>query len=364
MGRVFAQSKVSDRVRSERKQHHDSLDVPRKPGSFPRSTDPFDLTTGMGAAVDEAMDYVVLARKLRPMRFAELIGQETVARALLNAVRGERTAYAYLFAGSRGVGKTSAARILTRALNCLAPEEGEPCNACENCVEITNSASRDIQEIDAASNRGIDSIRELRENTKYVPAKCAYKIYIIDEVHMLTLESFNALLKTLEEPPPRVKFILATTAPHRIPETILSRCQRFDFPRIALAPMLEYLTRVTAEEGIALSPAALETIARNAAGGMRDALTGVDQVVAFAGASPGDEQVLSVLGVMDTREVFSLLGAMLDKSPDGALAAFGQIVERGHDLGTLLAALLREIKELTLYNSLENGAVYFQDHPP
>jgi DNA polymerase-3 subunit gamma/tau len=310
------------------------------------------------------MEYVVLARKLRPMRFGELIGQETVAKALRNAVQGERTAHAYLFAGSRGVGKTSAARILTKALNCMAPQEGEPCNACANCEEITHNASPDIYEIDAASNRGIDNIRELRENTKYAPAKCRSKTYIIDEVHMLTMESFNALLKTLEEPPPHIKFILATTSPHRIPETILSRCQRFDFPRIPLGPMVEYLTRVTGEEEITLSPASLEVIARNAAGGMRDALTGVDQVVAFAGAAPSDEQVLGVLGVMDTREVLELLGAVLDKSVEQVLAAFAAILERGHDLTTLLEALLRDIKDLALYQSLGGATTYFQDHPP
>ena len=196
------------------------------------------------------MDYVVLARKLRPMRFQDLIGQETVAKALVNAVLTERIAHAYLFTGSRGVGKTSTARILTKALNCTNPQQGEPCNTCENCTEITNNAAQDVFEIDAASNRGIDNIRELRENTKYTPTKCAYKTYIIDEVHMLTTESFNALLKTLEEPPSRVLFVLATTAPHRIPETILSRCQRYDFPRIPLPVMVDYLARVTAEEGL------------------------------------------------------------------------------------------------------------------
>ncbi|MCZ6627948.1 MAG: DNA polymerase III subunit gamma/tau, partial [SAR324 cluster bacterium] len=194
------------------------------------------------------MDYVVLARKLRPMRFQDLVGQETVVRALKNAVRNGRTAHAYLFAGSRGVGKTSAARILTKAINCLNPQDGEPCNACGNCEEITRDASPDVHEIDAASNRGIDNIRELRENTKYTPAKCTYKTYIIDEVHMLTMESFNALLKTLEEPPPHIRFILATTAPHRIPETVLSRCQRFDFPRIGTQLIVDYLGGVTAAE--------------------------------------------------------------------------------------------------------------------
>ena len=310
------------------------------------------------------MDYVVLARKLRPMRFQDLIGQETVARALRNAILADRVAHAFLFAGSRGVGKTSAARILTKALNCLNQKEGEPCNACLNCEEITRDASPDVYEIDAASNRGIDNIRELRENTKYVPAKFRYKIYIIDEVHMLTTESFNALLKTLEEPPEHIKFILATTNPHRIPETILSRCQRFDFGRIPLPLMVDYLAKVVATEGFELPPDAIEAIARNAEGGMRDALTALDQVISFAGPTPKLEEVLEGLGLMDTREVLGLLGAVLDKSLGPALETFAAIHARGHDLTTLLAALLRDVKDFSLYLTLEGRAGYFKEHPP
>ena len=180
------------------------------------------------------MSYLVLARKLRPTCFGDLIGQETAAQTLRNAVISDRVAHAFLFAGSRGVGKTSAARILTRALNCLNPENGDPCNICENCHEINQNASPDVYEIDAASNRGVENIRELRENVNYVPARCRYKVYIIDEAHMLTIESFNALLKTLEEPPSHVKFIFATTDPYKIPATIISRCQRYDFLRIPI----------------------------------------------------------------------------------------------------------------------------------
>ena len=189
------------------------------------------------------MSYVVLARKLRPQRFSDLIGQEVIAQILQNAIRSNRVAHAFLFSGSRGVGKTSAARILTKALNCLEPDNVDPCNTCENCQEISSNASADVYEIDAASNRGIENIRELRENVKYAPARCRYKVYIIDEAHMLTLESFNALLKTLEEPPSHVKFILATTDPHKVPVTILSRCQRYDFQRIPLPRMLEFLSQ-------------------------------------------------------------------------------------------------------------------------
>jgi DNA polymerase-3 subunit gamma/tau len=310
------------------------------------------------------MDYLVLARKLRPVRFAELIGQEPVARILRNAIRQDRVAHAFLFAGARGVGKTSAARILTKLWNCLAPQDAEPCNACANCEEITRNASPDVYEIDAASNRGIDHIRELRENIKFAPAKCRYKTYIIDEVHMLTIESFNALLKTLEEPPPHVKFILATTNPHKIPETILSRCQRFDFSRIPVAMMTDYLTEVTRREGIPLSRHALEAIARNAAGSVRDALTGLDQVVAYCGNTVADEQVHQVLGLMDRRAVLTLLGALLDHDLRAALAAFGAIVAHGHDLQVLLEAMLREIKDLSLFAALGEKDPYFQDHAP
>ena len=310
------------------------------------------------------MDYVVLARKLRPMRFQDLVGQETVGKALRNAVQTGRIAHAYLFTGSRGIGKTSTARILTKAINCASPQEGEPCNSCENCREITQNSAQDVFEIDAASNRGIDNIRELRENAKYTPTKCAYKTYIIDEVHMLTMESFNALLKTLEEPPSRVIFILATTSPHRIPETILSRCQRYDFPRIPLTTMVDYLARATEAEGLTFGRGGLEVIARNAAGGMRDALTAVDQVVAFAGGSPSDEQVAGVLGLMDQREVHSLLEHILDKSLARALAQFGEVVAHGHDIQILLEKLLAELKDMTVFHTLPEGNTYFQDHSP
>jgi DNA polymerase-3 subunit gamma/tau len=310
------------------------------------------------------MDYVVLARKLRPQRFQDLVGQELAARALRNAIRTGRLAHAYLFAGSRGIGKTSTARILTKAFNCLDIQDGEPCNACENCREISANASPDVFEIDAASNRGIDNIRELRENTGYAPAKCKYKTYIIDEVHMLTTESFNALLKTLEEPPPHVKFILATTHPHRVPETILSRCQRFDFARIPPRRMADYLEQATAAEGLTLSRAALESIARNAAGGMRDALTMVDQAVAFAGPQPSDADVLGLLGLLDHEEVQALLGAVLTQALPEALAGFERLVTRGNELPQILDVLLREVKDLTLYSTLGGDSPYFADHLP
>ena len=252
------------------------------------------------------MSYVVLARKLRPNRFEDLIGQETISRTLRNAVTSGRVAHAFLFSGSRGVGKTSAARILTKALNCLAPEDGNPCGKCGNCIEITENASPDVYEIDAASNRGIENIRELRDNVQYAPAQCRYKVYIIDEAHMLTLESFNALLKTLEEPPSHVKFILATTDPHKLPQTIISRCQRYDFVRVPLQQMADFLEKVTLTEQLSISRRALEIISRQAVGGMRDALTMIDQVLSFSGDNAKDEEVLEILVDASAMEAYGL----------------------------------------------------------
>ena len=226
----------------------------------------------------------------------------------------DRVAHAFLFSGSRGVGKTSAARILTRALNCLNQENGDPCNICENCIEISQNASPDVYEIDAASNRGIDNIRELRENVNYVPARCRYKVYIIDEAHMLTLESFNALLKTLEEPPSYVKFIFATTDPHKIPQTIISRCQRYDFLRIPIKTMVDYLEKVVLNEELELSRGALEMIARNSVGGMRDALTSIDQILSFSGTSASDQKVAQILGILDSESRFAFTNALLKKN--------------------------------------------------
>ena len=298
------------------------------------------------------MSYVVLARKLRPQRFSDLIGQEVIAQILQNAIRSNRVAHAFLFSGSRGVGKTSAARILTKALNCLEPDNVDPCNACENCLEISSNASADVYEIDAASNRGIENIRELRENVKYAPARCRYKVYIIDEAHMLTLESFNALLKTLEEPPNHVKFILATTDPHKVPVTILSRCQRYDFQRIPLPQMLEFLNQAAVQENLQLSPKSLELIARHATGGMRDALTSLDQVLSFAGEQASESEVRQILGIADASMRFQLLECLFRKQLGSAMQAFQELYQHGFDLQELLQELLQSVKTLSLYLAL------------
>ena len=309
------------------------------------------------------MSYVVLARKLRPSRFDDLIGQETTAQTLRNAVLSDRVAHAFLFTGSRGVGKTSAARILTKAVNCLNPNNGEPCNRCENCTEINQNASADVIEIDAASNRGIENIRELRENVNYVPAKCRFKIYIIDEAHMLTLESFNALLKTLEEPPPYVKFILATTDPHKIPLTIISRCQRYDFLRISIKKMADFLETVVKNENLELSRKAIEMICRNSVGGMRDALTALDQILSFTGTSATDQKVAQILGILDNESRFAFIKALLEKKDGEAISYFQKLQEHGHDVNDVLSDLLQTIKTISLVRTLGMNQALFQDIP-
>ena len=307
------------------------------------------------------MSYVVLARKLRPACFGDLIGQETAAQTLRNAVISDRVAHAFLFSGSRGVGKTSAARILTRALNCLNPDNGDPCNTCENCHEINQNASPDVYEIDAASNRGIENIRELRENVNYVPARCRYKVYIIDEAHMLTLESFNALLKTLEEPPSHVKFIFATTDPYKIPPTIISRCQRYDFLRIPIKKMADFLETVVAKENLEITRQALEMIARNSVGGMRDALTSIDQILSFTDTSATDQKVAQILGILDRESRFAFIEAILKKNAAEALQFFQKLQEHGHDVHDILSDLLQTVKTVSIVQTLGKNTALFQE---
>lgn len=277
------------------------------------------------------MSYLVIARKWRPQRLDEVIGQPHVTKTLVNAVRAHRVAHAYLFTGPRGVGKTSVARILAKTLNCEKEPALRPCNACSNCREITRSNSVDVLEIDGASNRGIDSIRELRETVRYRPAKGHFKIYIIDEVHMLTAEAFNALLKTLEEPPEHVIFIFATTEPHKIPATILSRCQRFDFRRIPMHLIVSHLSNVAREESVEVSETLLYAIAREADGSMRDAQSLLEQVFAFSGSGLRDEELLDVLGVVDRRTVIQAADAILIGDVRTCIQVVEELYLRGID---------------------------------
>ncbi|MBW2205610.1 MAG: DNA polymerase III subunit gamma/tau [Deltaproteobacteria bacterium] len=292
------------------------------------------------------MAYEVLARKWRPQVFQDVIGQEHITQTLMNAIKTDRLAHAYLFSGARGVGKTSVARILAKAINCEKGDPGIPCNACHSCREITSGSSVDVQEIDGASNRGIDEIRELRENIKYMPTSSKFRIYIIDEVHMLTLPAFNALLKTLEEPPPHVKFIFATTEPHKVPVTILSRCQRFDFKRIPLSQIVKHLERIAKEESIEITQSGLALIARESEGSMRDAESLLDQVSSFTGAKVDDGQITDILGIVDRDLIFETSLAIIQGSPAKCLEIIDGIYNYGHDIKEFYRALMDHFRNL------------------
>jgi DNA polymerase-3 subunit gamma/tau len=292
------------------------------------------------------MSYLVLARKWRPQSFEEVIGQRHITRTLQNAISNDRVAHALLFAGARGVGKTSMARILAKVLNCQEGTKSPPCNRCENCKEIASGTSMDVLEIDGASNRGINEIRELRENVKYAPAKSAVKIFIIDEVHMLTPEAFNALLKTLEEPPPRVIFIFATTEPHKIPLTILSRCQRFDFKRIPTREIFHRLQEIVSQEGVEISEKGLLLMARESRGSLRDAQSLLDQTISFAGKKIGDEDVKEVLGVVDSAILFEIASAIAEGDTKKCLDIVDNVYSFGHDIRRFCRELLEHLRNL------------------
>ncbi|MBT3257290.1 MAG: DNA polymerase III subunit gamma/tau [Deltaproteobacteria bacterium] len=294
------------------------------------------------------MPYEVLARKWRPQVFEDVIGQEHITQTLVNAILTGRLAHAYIFGGPRGVGKTSVARIFAKAINCTRGEPGIPCNQCRSCREITAGNSIDVQEIDGASNRGIDEIRELRENAKYMPSASQYRIYIIDEVHMLTLPAFNALLKTLEEPPPHVKFIFATTESHKVPITILSRCQRFDFKRIPLTKIVAYLEKIARHEDVKISTTGLSMIAREAEGSMRDAESLLDQVISFAGQRIEDSQVPEILGIIDRGLIFESSSAVIEGASPRCLAVVEKIYNQGYDIKEFYRALMAQFRNLLI----------------
>jgi DNA polymerase III subunit gamma/tau len=292
------------------------------------------------------MQYQVLARKWRPRNFHELVGQEHVSRTLLNALQGNRVAHAFLFSGPRGSGKTTTARILAKALNCHNGKPGEPCSNCVACTEIAAGNCMDVLEIDAASNRGIDEIRELKEKARYNPARDRHKIFIIDEVHMLTPEAFNALLKTLEEPPPHVVFILATTEYHKIPATILSRCQQYGFKLIQYPLILSRLREISKAEGIQISNAALEQVVFSSGGSMRDAMSALDQVIAFSGNEVHDEDVTTLLGLVAPKVLSQTVHAIAASDLAALLKIVSDLVEAGQDLTNFCRRLSGQFRNL------------------
>jgi DNA polymerase-3 subunit gamma/tau len=296
------------------------------------------------------VSYVVLARKYRPMRFADMVGQEHVGRTLANAIKQGRVHHAYLFAGARGLGKTTTARIFAKALVCERGPTPEPCNVCSQCVMVTEGRSVDVVEIDGASNNSVENIRSLREQVHYLPQSARRKVYIIDEVHMLTTSAFNALLKTLEEPPAHVNFVFATTEPHKVLPTIHSRVSRLDFRRVSSTEIVAHLQSILAKEGLSVDAGGLRAIARSSGGSVRDAMTLLDQVVAFA-ADPqavGEQEVRTVLGQADRPAIVELVDALLARDPDRVLARFDAIAAAGHDLSVLSMQLLEELRDLTV----------------
>ncbi|MCK9212124.1 MAG: DNA polymerase III subunit gamma/tau [Ignavibacteriaceae bacterium] len=292
------------------------------------------------------MSFVVTARKYRPKLFDEVVGQEHITNTLKNGIKSGRIAHAFIFTGPRGVGKTTTARILAKALNCENPKDAEPCNECEMCNSIQSTQSMDIIEIDAASNRGIDDIRTLRDSVKYAPTKGKYKVYVIDEVHMLTKESFNALLKTLEEPPSHTIFIFATTDIHRVPITIISRCQRYDFRRIDVNTIKTLLNKIAADQKISIDDKTLTLIAKKSDGGLRDAESFFDQVVAFCGEKVEYETVIKILNFIDDELYFQVSNAIQTKNYQTAFTVAEKIYQNGWSFTDFLEGLIEHFRNI------------------
>ncbi|WP_168433239.1 DNA polymerase III subunit gamma/tau [Pontiella sulfatireligans] len=303
------------------------------------------------------MAYEVLARKWRPQQFTDVVGQEHVTKTLTNAIETDRVAHAYMFVGSRGTGKTTSARILAKALNCEKGPTPTPCDVCDSCKEVMAGNSLDVIEIDGASNNGVDQVRDLRDNARYSPARGPYKIYIIDEVHMLSTAAFNALLKTLEEPPSHVKFIFATTDVHKVLPTILSRCQRFDLRRISVQDIVDRLRTGCADEGITITEDALLAIARGAEGGLRDAESALDQIISFRGKEIAEEDVLAVFGLVSRHVLEDLTMAILASDVPKIINIVSDMDKSGKDLQRVLMELLESFRNLLVVLYAGQGAV-------
>ena len=301
------------------------------------------------------MDFQVSARKWRPQKFSELIGQEHIVRTLHNAIEMDRVAHAYLFSGTRGVGKTTTARLLAKALNCAEGPTPEPCDQCNFCKEIRDGISVDVMEIDGASNNGINEVRDLIDNIQYSTSSCRFKVYIIDEVHMLSKPAFNALLKTLEEPPPQVVFIFATTELIKIPETILSRCQCFEFKPLTLQQIIDQLKAICEHDGIQIDPHNLEEIAKNGAGSMRDAQSLLDQVIAFCGKEIDPGAVEAVLGIVGQNALANFVDCVMQRDAAGLLQQISEVIAHGKDLGYFCRDLIEYLRNLMLVKVAGNA---------
>ena len=310
------------------------------------------------------MSYLVLARKYRPATFADVIGQEHVVRTLQNAITMGRVHHAFVFTGARGVGKTTCARVLAKALNCDTGMRPDPCGVCASCKDIAAGSHPDVLEIDGASNTGVDNVRELRETVRYLPSRSKFKLYIIDEVHMLSTAAFNALLKTLEEPPAHVKFVFATTEPQKIPITILSRCQRFDFRRVSNQTLAEHVRHVLKGENVEIGASALSAVVREAQGSVRDALSLLDQVLSYAGNAPSDEAVVAALGLVDRGAIFGLFDAVLDRDADKLLSMIADIDVKGHELGDVAALFVDHLRDVMVAKSVKGPTEAQLDRSP
>ncbi len=307
------------------------------------------------------MGYTALYRKFRPITFSELVGQEHITRTLRNQIMADRVGHAYLFNGGRGTGKTSSAKILARAINCLNPKDGEPCNECEICKGALNGSLTDIVEMDAASNNSVEDIRSIREEVNFLPTKAKYRVYIIDEVHMLSPGAFNALLKTLEEPPEHVKFILATTEPQKLPATILSRCQRFDFKRISNEDIIKRLEIVCKESNIEVTEGALKIISVLAEGAMRDALSILERCVQDGENKIDEDKIKDLVGIPKITYVHSIVDAIVEYDIDKALASMDDILNQGKDLNNFLWEIIKYVKDVLIYKSSGKAELYSED---
>ena len=304
------------------------------------------------------MAYTALYRKFRPLTFSEIVGQEHITRTLKNQIIANRVGHAYLFNGGRGTGKTSAAKILARAINCLNPKDGEPCNECEICRGAINGSLTDIVEMDAASNNSVEDIRAIREEVNFLPTKAKYRVYIIDEVHMLSTGAFNALLKTLEEPPEHVKFILATTEPQKLPATILSRCQRFDFKRISNENIIKRLKIVCKESNIEITDEAMQMIAVLAEGAMRDALSILERCVQDGENKIDENKIRDLVGIPKITYVHNIIEGIIDYDVNKALEGVDIVLNEGRDITNLLWEMIKYVKDILVFKTSKKLDLY------